>query len=216
MLPLRGGHASVVWTLPPGEAAALVAKSAGPGGPVAFAAAVDAALRTGDATAAATWPGRAPAPPPPHVTPPPHAAPAPASFPLRLRVAPAWVRPRAALLGDAAHAVHPLAGQGVNLGFADAAALGEALAAAVAAGGDVGALAPTLAHFYARPRRAATAAWVTALDGLATLFGEKATPQSGGGNMQADLVAAVRGAGLRIVGAAAPARAAIVRFASGA
>jgi ubiquinone biosynthesis monooxygenase Coq6 len=122
------------------------------------------------------------------------------------------VRPRFALLGDAAHAVHPLAGQGVNLGFADAACLSEALARAVAAGGDVGALAPTLASFYQRARRPATGAWVAALDGLATLFGEGKGSEIG---LQAGVAAAVRGAGLRAVGAVGPARAAIVRFASG-
>ncbi len=216
LLPLRDGHASVVWTLPHGEAAALVEKGRAVGGegghgPAAFAAAVDAALQRGDPSATGTWPGRAPAPPPPHVVPPAHPTP-PASFPLRLRLAPAWVRPRFALLGDAAHAVHPLAGQGVNLGFADAACLSEALARAVAAGGDVGALAPTLASFYQRARRPATGAWVAALDGLATLFGEGKGSEIG---LQAGVAAAVRGAGLRAVGAVGPARAAIVRFASG-
>ena len=51
-----------------------------------------------------------------------------------------YVRPRLALVGDAAHVVHPLAGQGVNLGLGDAAALAEALVAAVETGRDLGEL----------------------------------------------------------------------------
>ena len=52
-----------------------------------------------------------------------------------------YVRPRLALVGDAAHVVHPLAGQGVNLGFGDAAALADALAHAVESGRDPGEMA---------------------------------------------------------------------------
>ena len=48
------------------------------------------------------------------------------------------MRPRLALIGDAAHSVHPLAGQGVNLGFGDVEALVQALAHAVECGTDLG------------------------------------------------------------------------------
>lgn len=51
------------------------------------------------------------------------------------------MRPRAALIGDAAHTIHPLAGQGVNLGFGDVAALEATLAHAVECGRDLGEMA---------------------------------------------------------------------------
>lgn len=61
-----------------------------------------------------------------------------ASFPLQRATATRLVAPRGALVGDAAHQVHPLAGQGINLGFLDAAALCEAVADAIATGEDSG------------------------------------------------------------------------------
>jgi 2-octaprenyl-6-methoxyphenol hydroxylase len=62
------------------------------------------------------------------------------SYPLGLRVAEDFVRPRAALLGDAARRIHPIAGQGLNLGFKDAAALADVLADAARVGLDLGGL----------------------------------------------------------------------------
>lgn len=60
-----------------------------------------------------------------------------------------YVRPRLALIGDAAHTVHPLAGQGVNLGFGDVKALLDAIAYATETGTDIGNIA--LLEVYATP-----------------------------------------------------------------
>lgn len=59
-------------------------------------------------------------------------------FPLSLRHAKNYVSKHVALIGDAAHTVHPLAGQGVNLGFGDAFALSRVIGEAIAVGMDIG------------------------------------------------------------------------------
>lgn len=61
-----------------------------------------------------------------------------ASFPLRLRHASEYISPRVALVGDAAHVIHPLAGQGLNLGLGDVASLSATIEYAVAHGMDIG------------------------------------------------------------------------------
>ncbi|CAG8876110.1 unnamed protein product [Penicillium nalgiovense] len=61
-----------------------------------------------------------------------------ASFPLRFRHAAQYISPRIALVGDAAHVIHPLAGQGLNLGLADVASLSKTIQYAVSHGMDVG------------------------------------------------------------------------------
>jgi 2-octaprenylphenol hydroxylase len=92
-----------------------------------------------------------------------------ASFPLRLLHAVAYTRPRLALVGDAAHGVHPLAGQGVNLGLMDCAALAEVIGEALGQGadpGDRGAL-----RRYERWRKAENIPAMALMDGLKRLFG---------------------------------------------
>ena len=76
--------------------------------------------------------------------------------------------PRLALGGDAAHGIHPLAGQGLNLGLRDVAALAEVMVAARRRGQDIGA-ADVLAA-YARWRRFDIAALAAATDGINRLF----------------------------------------------
>ncbi|MER8365214.1 ubiquinone biosynthesis hydroxylase [Mesorhizobium sp. M1378] len=69
-----------------------------------------------------------------------HIADKPRAWPLGLTIARAFVAPRIALAGDAAHGIHPIAGQGLNLGFKDVAALAEVVVEADRLGQDIGAL----------------------------------------------------------------------------
>lgn len=101
-LPLPGNLMSIVWSTPAEHAAELLALS-----PQAFCDRVaDAGQRRLGALSLAT---------------------PPAGFPLRLMRAPRMATPRLALIGDAAHAIHPLSGHGINLGFQDARVLAETL-----------------------------------------------------------------------------------------
>jgi 2-octaprenylphenol hydroxylase len=90
-----------------------------------------------------------------------------AAFPIALLDIPSMTAPRIALIGDAAHVVHPLAGQGVNLGMADAAQLSRVLVARPAHA-DVG--DPMLLRQYERARSEDILAMRWATDGLARLF----------------------------------------------
>lgn len=92
-----------------------------------------------------------------------------AVFPLRLQHAAQYVRPGVALVGDAAHVIHPLAGQGVNLGFLDAAALVDALLAGRASGRPLAAMRDL--RVYERARKGHNAATQLAMDGFKHLFG---------------------------------------------
>jgi 2-octaprenyl-6-methoxyphenol hydroxylase len=90
------------------------------------------------------------------------------AYPLALSLAERLVAPRLALVGDAAHGIHPIAGQGLNLGLRDAAALAEVLAAARRRGEDPG--AADVLERYARWRRFDTAVLALATDGFNRLF----------------------------------------------
>jgi 2-octaprenyl-6-methoxyphenol hydroxylase len=75
---------------------------------------------------------------------------------------------RLAIVGDAAHGIHPIAGQGLNLGLRDAAALSDLILEAHGAGEDIG--SPALLARYQRARRLDTIAMLVATDGLERLF----------------------------------------------
>jgi len=92
-----------------------------------------------------------------------------AAFPLRMQHAKAYTLPRFALLGDAAHTVHPLAGQGVNLGLADAASLAEVLVNARQQREDIG--AHKVLRRYERWRKGANLTMIATMDGFKRLFG---------------------------------------------
>lgn len=125
-----------------------------------------------------------------------------AAFPLRLQHAEQYVKPRLALIGDAAHAVHPLAGQGVNLGFLDAAALAAALDDALDRRRDVGGL--WALRRYERARRGENMLMLGAMDGFKRMFSNALPP-----------LAALRSAGLSAVDRLAPAKQLFMRHALG-
>ncbi|MDX2307870.1 MAG: FAD-dependent monooxygenase [Hyphomicrobium sp.] len=108
------------------------------------------------------------------------------SWPLGFHLARAYVADRLALIGDTAHGVHPIAGQGLNLGFRDAAALAEVVIDASRLGLDIG--SATVLERYERWRRFDSALSAAAFDGLNRLFSNDGT-----------IVRAVRDVGLGIV-----------------
>jgi 2-octaprenyl-6-methoxyphenol hydroxylase len=90
------------------------------------------------------------------------------SYPLAAMLAHRYVDTRLALVGDAAHGIHPIAGQGLNLGFRDAIALADLLVEASAIGQDMG--APPLLARYQRMRRPDNMLMLAMTDGLDRLF----------------------------------------------
>jgi 2-octaprenyl-6-methoxyphenol hydroxylase len=178
ILPLTDTRASLVWTEPNRRAAALASASA---------EAFEAHLRRrfgehlGDVAVAG-----------------PRFA-----YPLGLQLAEGWAVPRMALLGDAAHSIHPIAGQGLNLGLKDAAALAEVVVEAARLGEDIGSLA--VLDRYARWRRFDTVALAAATDAFTRLYSN-----------DNPLLRAARGVGMGVVNAVGPARRFFMQEAGGA
>ncbi|XP_077252733.1 FAD/NAD(P)-binding oxidoreductase family protein [Tasmannia lanceolata] len=90
------------------------------------------------------------------------------AFPLSLMHASDYVAHRVVLIGDAAHTVHPLAGQGVNLGFEDAFALSKVIEEGIMAGADIGEL--SLLKKYEKERKPANIVMMAILDGFQKAF----------------------------------------------
>jgi 2-octaprenyl-6-methoxyphenol hydroxylase len=124
-------------------------------------------------------------------------------YPLSLQLAEQLTAPRTALIGDAAHAVHPVAGQGLNMGLKDAAALAEVLVEAVRLGEDIG--SETVLDRYARWRRFDNAALAAGFDGFVRLFSNDIAP-----------VRLARDLGIAAVNRLAPLRRAFMHEAGGA
>ncbi|CAG5124945.1 unnamed protein product [Candidula unifasciata] len=97
-----------------------------------------------------------------------------AAFPLTLIHASHYVKPRVALVGDAGHRLHPLAGQGVNLGFGDVQCLSDILGRAAYNGSDLGSLPHLLQYETERQRHNVPV--MVAIDGLQRLYCNQFTP----------------------------------------
>jgi ubiquinone biosynthesis UbiH/UbiF/VisC/COQ6 family hydroxylase len=158
LLPLPGDQVSMVWSLPAAEAARVARLDA-----AALCTEVEAASRRALGALTLAAPQK--------------------SYPLRRLSAARLVAPRIALLGDAGHVIHPLAGQGLNLGLQDARALAAVIAGRTAR--DPGELG--LLRRYERVRAEPILAMDAVVGGLFDLFGA-----------QSALIAKVRNAGLNL------------------
>jgi 2-octaprenyl-6-methoxyphenol hydroxylase len=161
ILPLKGNRASLVWTETDREAARITALPDD-----AFHAELERRFGLHLGELSVTGPRRA--------------------YPLGLHIARSFIAERLALVGDAAHVIHPIAGQGLNMGLRDVAALGEAIVDAARLGLDIG--AADVLERYQRWRRFDTMAMGVATDGLNRLFSN-----------ESDALRIVRDVGLGIV-----------------
>jgi 2-octaprenyl-6-methoxyphenol hydroxylase len=149
LLPLKGNRSSIVWTERTADAQRFIKRDAD-------ILAVMIEKRFGLELGAIALNG------------PLHA------MPLSLGLARSFIGDRLALLGDAAHVIHPIAGQGLNLGLKDAAALAEAIVDQLRLGLDPG--APEVLEAYQQARRFDTAQMAVTTDGLNRLFSNDVGP----------------------------------------
>ncbi len=165
-LPLADGHCSIVWSCEQNTAAELMSRN-----DERFASELARAFEFKLGGVVEVGPRK--------------------TFSLRSSHARQYVGKRTALVGDAAHVVHPLAGQGVNLGFQDAAALAEVMIEARALNKDIG--GELTLRRYERWRKGENLLMYHAMNGIEKLFG---TDQ--------EFVSEVRGLGLRLTNAIGP------------
>jgi 2-octaprenyl-6-methoxyphenol hydroxylase len=177
ILPLTGNRSSIVWTERTREAERIVALS-----DAAFHAELEKRFGLHLGEIEVIGPRRA--------------------FPLGLHTARSFIGERLALIGDAAHIIHPIAGQGLNMGLRDVAALAEAVADAARLGLDVG--SPDVLERYQRWRRFDTAMMGVATDGLNRLFSN-----------HSDVLRLVRDIGLGLVERTPPLKRMFIREAAG-
>ena len=177
ILPLTGDRSSIVWTEPHAKAKEICSLPE-----LEFKVALEKQFgnRLGTLTVLSK----------PHV------------HPLAMQLCETFTAPRLALVGDAAHVVHPLAGLGLNLGFKDAAALSECVMASAALGGDIG--SDQVLDSYNQWRRFDTLTTAMMIDGLHRLFAN---------NVEG--VRLVRQVGLRIVERVGPIKTAFANEAAG-
>jgi 2-octaprenyl-6-methoxyphenol hydroxylase len=177
ILPMTGNRSSLVWTERTEDARQMMKL-----GPDEFAAAI--ALRFGGHLGRVTPTGPR------------------WSYPLKFHLARAYVAPRLALIGDAAHGIHPIAGQGLNLGLKDVAALAETILDAARLGLDYGTL--DMLKRYERWRRFDSFVLAAATDTINRLFSNDVAP-----------LRVARDLGLGIVDRIAPLRRLFMRHAGG-
>ncbi|MGE0501084.1 MAG: ubiquinone biosynthesis hydroxylase [Rhizobiaceae bacterium] len=177
ILPLKGDRSSIVWTERSEDAVSLLASD-----PLLFESELEQrfGLKLGEIRVEGK----------------------PRAWPLGLTLAREFVKPRIALAGDAAHGIHPIAGQGLNLGFKDAAALAEVIVEASRLGEDVGAI--DVLQRYERWRRFDTVQMGVTTDVLNRLFSNDIAP-----------IRAIRDIGLGLVERAPAVKAFFIRQAAG-